>query len=83
MRDVPRIAGTSIAVILKGASSTRIGGPTILLGELVYATLYVALQATVYYWLDKLEIDKPNKAAIDSTSVVCPAQDLIPESMMT
>ena len=35
MRDVPRIAGTSIAVILNEASSTRIGGRKILLGELV------------------------------------------------
>ena len=82
IHDFPRIAGTSIAVILKEASSTRIGGRKILLGRLVQTTLYVALQSEVSSWLDKLAIDKLNGRAIESTSVVGPAENLIPESMM-
>ena len=48
----------------------------------MYATLYVTVQSKVYSWLDKLVIYKLNKAAIDSSSVVSPAKNLIPESMM-
>ena len=82
MRDVPRIAGTSCAIILNEAKSTRIGGRKILLGRLVYATLYVVLQSKVYSWLDKLAIDKLNGRAIDPKSVVDPEMTLISESMM-
>ena len=82
IRDVPRIAGTSIAVILKEARSTRIGGRKILLSGLVYATLYVALQSKVYSWLDKPVFDKLNKTVIDPSSVVGPAKNLISRSMM-
>ena len=42
-----------------------------------------ALQSTVYSWLEKMVDDELNGKAIDSTSVVGPAQKLIPESMMT
>ena len=79
IHDVPRIAGTSIAVILKEASSTRIGGLKILLGELVVDTadgvcgIVRAVRSTVYSWLDKLAIDKLKGRAIDSESVVGPA----------
>ena len=82
IRDVPRIAGTSIAVILKEARSTRIGGRKILLSGLVYATLYVALQSKVYSWLDKPVLDKLDKTVIDPSSVVGPAKNQISGSMM-
>ena len=48
----------------------------------MYASLYVTVQSTVYSWLDKLVTDKLDKAAIDSSSVVSPTKNLIPESMV-
>ena len=54
----------------------------ILLGGLVYATLYVVLQSKVCSWVDKLAIDKFNGRALDSEYVVGPAMTLISESMM-